>query len=297
MSQSLLHHRLADIPLFGYSLAGEESVIAAPELNVCFDVGKAPREIIPIDHVLLTHGHMDHAAGLAYYLSQRDFIGTVPGTVLAPAVLERPIVELLRVWGTIEGHVPPGRIIPMRPGDQQELRRGLVAHAFGVNHGVPALGYSVVDVRLKLKPEFSDKTGPELVELKKRGVQIQYTLEVPLVTYCGDTADGDFFNIDLVRKARVLILECTFFDPDHIRRARAGKHLHVRDVARLLPRLECEHVLLTHVTRRTALRHARATLESMVDPEVMKRVVFLMEGKRLRPAPPPDFVTDRDDRG
>ena len=28
--------------LIGYSVAGEETVVQAPELNVCFDIGRAP---------------------------------------------------------------------------------------------------------------------------------------------------------------------------------------------------------------------------------------------------------------
>jgi len=297
MAASLLEHELSGIRLLGYSLAGEESVVAVPELNVCFDVGKAPREIITIDFVLLTHGHMDHAAGLAYYFSQRNFIGNIPGCVLAPVRLEEPIRKLLQVWGEIEGHVSPARIIPMQPGDEFEIRRGLIARAFRLNHGVPALGYTIIDRRLKLRPEFTDKTGPELVELKKRGVEIQYTLDVPLVTYCGDTAEGPFLDIEWVRTSKVLILECTFYEPEHVRRARAGNHLHVRDIARILPKLQNEHVLITHVSRRTGLRQARAELARLVEPDVMSRVRFLMEGKRVRSAPPPEFVKDMPDRG
>jgi len=56
--------------LFG---GGEETVVALPTLDVCFDVGKAPDQVLAINHVLLTHGHMDHAAGIAYYCSQRIF--------------------------------------------------------------------------------------------------------------------------------------------------------------------------------------------------------------------------------
>src|SRR5213595_1864052 len=149
----MVEHHLSDIRLLGYSLAGEESVVAAPELNVCFDVGRAPREIIAIDHVLLTHGHMDHAAGLAYYFSQRNFIGTAPGTALVPASHDGPIRDLMRVCGDIEGHVSPANIVPMNPGEEFELRRGLVERTFALNHGVPALGFSIIDVRLKLKPE------------------------------------------------------------------------------------------------------------------------------------------------
>src|SRR5690606_34541452 len=138
----------------------------------------------------------------------------------------------------------------------------------------------VIDIRRKLKPEFADKSGPELVELKKQGIDIDYTLEVPLIAYCGDTADGDWTRYDMVRQARVLLLECTFFDRDHVARARAGYHLHVRDVARILENLENPHVVITHVTRRTAIRDARRTLAKLLSPEAYARVTFLMDRKR-----------------
>lgn len=296
MAEHLVEHTLAGIRLVGYSLAGEESVVAAPELNVCFDVGKAPSEILSVDHVLLSHGHMDHAAGLAYYLSQRNFVGNAPGCVLAPAALEQPIRNLLRAWSELEGHMTPAVVVPMRPGDEHVVRKGLVVRAFAVNHGVPALGYAVIDVRHKLRPEFTDKSGPELVALKKQGVEIQYALEVPLIAYCGDTAEGAFLDLDMVRRARVLILECTFFDPEHVKRARAGYHLHARDVARILPRMENERVLLTHVTRRTSVREAKATLTKMLASADAERIQFLMDGKRRRAAPPPAFIRDAADR-
>jgi ribonuclease Z len=226
---------------------------------------------------------MDHAAGLAYYFSQRNFVGIAPGCVLAPKALVEPIRDLLRIWGRIEGHVSPGRVVGLGPGESFEIRRGLQARTFEINHGAPSLGYCVVDVRHKLKPEFADRTGPELVALKKQGVQIEYTLEVPLIAYCGDTAEGAWLGLDMVRKAKVLLLECTFYEPDHVPRARAGYHLHVRDVARLLRQLDNEHIVLTHVTRRTGTRDAKEALAKLVDEATLARVKFLMDGRRYRP--------------
>ncbi len=279
----MIEHQLGGVRLLGYSVAGEETVIAAPELNVCFDVGKAPSEILAIDHVLLSHGHMDHSAGIAYYFSQRNFVGNNGGTVIVPPSLVDPLRDLMRVWGRIEGHVSPANIIGLEPGNKFQVRRGLDVHAFAPNHGVDSLGFCVVDVRHKLKPEYSDRTGPELAALKKQGVKIEYDVEVPLVAFCGDTAKGDWLNQEFVRAARVLILECTFFEADHVKRARAGYHMHVKDVARLLPQMKNDHILLAHVSRRTSIREAKKMLAKMVDEETMSRVKFLMDGRRYRP--------------
>jgi len=279
----LVEHNIEGLRILGYSVAGEEVVIAAPELNVCFDVGNAPPEMLAIDHVLLSHGHMDHAAGLAYYFSQRNFVGNAPGCVLTPQSLVQPIRDLLKVWGRIEGHESPARIVGMSAGDKFEIRRGLVARAFDVNHRVPSLGYSVVDIRHKLRPEFVDKTGPELVALKKQGVSIEQIIDVPLMTYCGDTAEGPWMDQEVVAKAKVLILECSFFEADHLRRARDGYHLHVRDVARIIHRFDGPHFLLHHVSRRTGLRDAKEALSRLIGPEQMARVTFLMDRRKASP--------------
>lgn len=264
----------------GFSLAGEETAVALPELNICFDAGRAPREIVPIDTICVSHGHMDHAAGVPYYFSQRAFIGAPPGRVIVHRRLAQHFQALQACWSEIEGHHTPGDIVGMSGGEEFELRRGLHLHAFDVNHGRFALGFSVVERRHKLKPEFVGRTGPQLVELKKQGIAIEYEVNAPLVAYVGDSADGPFFDRDDVSDAGLIIMECTFFDPDHVVRARAGKHIHVRDLRNILPRLRSPNILLTHVTRRTDLRSAKRILEQMIDAKDLERVSFLMERPR-----------------
>lgn len=280
MPTAMLDKRIGGIRLVGYSLAGEETVIAAPELNVCFDIGKAPQEVISIDHLCITHGHPDHSAGLHYYFTQRYFLDNKPGTAYLPAHLLDPVQDLLRVWGRIEGRYTEGNLVVAEPGKDIWMRRDLVLRPFEVNHGVPALGYAVVEVRHKLKPEFSEKTGPELVALKKKGVQIEYRLEVPLIAYCGDTAAGDFLDLDHVRNAQVILLECTFFDSEHVSRARAGNHIHLNDLPAIMPRLRNANVVLIHLTRRTFLRQAKQQLQAVLAPADLERTVFFMDRPR-----------------
>ena len=134
-------HRLArieidDLEILGYSMAGEETIVAMPQLDVCFDIGKAPDQIISINHVLLTHGHMDHAAGIAYYLSQRNFCGQSAGTILAPKNLLRPIRQVLDAWTQLDGNNIPANLVGVKPGDEHQIKPNLFARIFPTKHTI-----------------------------------------------------------------------------------------------------------------------------------------------------------------
>ena len=280
--KSFLVQRFAKIPVgaihvVGYSVAGEESVVQIPELNVCFDIGRAPYFALTSDVVCITHAHMDHLAGLAYYLSQRYFQGMQPGTVLLPRELERPVDNLLRCWREVERQGTPYKLVPMSAGQMYEVRRDFGIRAYQTHHGGPSLGYGLISIREKLKPELLGIPGPELVAMKKRGEQIQYRVEVPLVVYLGDTTLGPVFDEPDVRSAEVLITECTFYDPEHRTKSKAGRHLHVDQFAQVVPNLANQHIIVTHLTRRTGIRRAKHLLRKKVGDEAMDRIQFLMD--------------------
>jgi ribonuclease Z len=285
--KSFLVQRFAKLPLgtplgslhvIGYSVAGEETVIQIPELNVCFDIGRAPYFALTSDIVCLSHGHMDHMAGIAYYLSQRHFQGMKPGTILVPAEIAKFVDEMLRAWRNIERQRTPYTIISMEPGQTHEVRRDFVIRAMETHHAGASLGYSLVSVREKLKQEYFGTPGPELAALRKKGVEIQYRLEVPLVTFLGDTSFGPVFQNPDVVNAEILITECTFYEKDHKQRAKIGRHLHVDQFAELLPTLKNKQIVVIHVSRRTGVRKARAYLRKRVAHEdLLKNIQFLMD--------------------
>jgi ribonuclease Z len=270
--------KLGQYTLIGYSMAGEESVVQVPELNVCFDVGRAPQFALSSDYLCLTHGHMDHLAGVAYYLSQKQFQGMKGGTILLPAELEQSVERLLAVWREIERQQTPYELVPMRHNELHQIRKDFGIRAIGTHHGLASLGYSLISIREKLKPEYVGTPGEELSRLRREGVEIQYRVEIPLVTYLGDTSFGPVFEHPDVVNAETLITECTFYEADHKSRAKAGKHLHVTDLARILPRLNNKHVVLTHVSRRTGVRRAKQILrKSVLAEELLANVMFLMD--------------------
>ncbi len=276
---------IGGLELVGYSMAGEENVITVPAFNVAFDFGRGPRELMTIDTVCLSHGHMDHAAGIAYYFSQRFFLDIAPGTVLLHKSLVRPVEKLMQVWMEIEGHPSPMKLVGIEPNQEHAIRRDLRIRAFAVNHRAPSLGFSIIEKRHKLKEEFLGLTGPQLVELKKKGVQIEHNIELPRVTFCGDTAAGAYLNRPDVKDAEILLLECTFFDDEHLDRARAGRHFHVRDLVEVLPSLNCPHIVIMHVTRRTGLAQAKAVLAKNLRKDILERVTFLMDRPPRRGGP------------
>jgi len=266
----------------GYSVAGEETVIIVPELDCVFDIGKCPREALTVNHVLLSHGHMDHAAGITYYFAQRDFQGIEGGKALVPAELVEPCKRLMSAWGRVEGHVPPAEFIGMEPGDEYAIRRDVIARAFAAKHVPGALGFSLIDFRRKLKDEFIGLTGPQIVELKNKGVEITNSIEVPLVAYLGDTGRSNYSDLPHVADARVLLVECTFFEDDHVSRARDGRHIHVSDLGELLEGMNNEHIVLLHVTRRTNMAAARKALRKALPRNLRDRVTFLMSRKHAK---------------
>jgi len=276
--------RFGAFHVVGYSVAGEETVVQIPELNVCFDIGRAPFFALTSDLVCITHAHMDHIAGLGYYLSQRCFQGMKTGTAFLPRELERPVDNLLKCWRDVERQGTPYNLIPMMHDQLFEVRRDFGIRAVATHHGGASLAYVLISIREKLKPEYLGKTGPELAKMKLDGVEIQYRIEVPVVAFLGDTTAGPVFDHPDVQNAQVLITECTFFDADHKTKAKAGKHLHVDQLIEQLPKLKNEFIVLTHVSRRTGIRRARGILRKKLGDDAMKRILFLMDFEGSRDA-------------
>lgn len=275
-SHNLAQIKIDEMDIIGYSVAGEETVVAMPQLDVCFDVGKAPDQIIPINNVLLTHGHMDHAAGFAYYLSQRNFCGIAAGTILAPDNLLPPIKQIVDSWSKLDGNKIPVKLVGVKPGDEYQIKPNLIARVFPTKHSRGSVGFTVIEKRKKLKTEYTGLTGPQIVELKKQGITIDYPLEFPIVTYLGDTQYIDFSQLDYIVNSKILIAECTFYEGEHTTRAKAGKHMHVDELAMLLNNLDNEYIIITHTTQRTPMHEVRKILKKALPKDKYERITLLM---------------------
>ena len=193
-------------------------------------------------------------------------------------MLVNPVDQMLRCWRGIERQNTPYQLVAMTPESLHVVRKDFAIRAVETHHGGTSLGYILISVRDKLKPEYFGRPGQELAALRKSGVAIQYRTEVPLVAYLGDTAYGKVFDHPDVQNAEVLLTECTFFEQDHKPRPKAGRHLHVDQFIDLvLPKLKNQQIILTHVSRRTGIRKAKAILRKRLGEDAFARIQFLMD--------------------
>jgi ribonuclease Z len=261
----------------GFSVAGEATTVTIPEMDVTFDMGFCPRMSLASKFCAVTHGHMDHTGGLAYWCSQRNFQGMGPGTIVCDARIERDVRAMMDGFSALERQKTPYELIAMNDGDEIEIKNNIALRCFHVEHTCPAVGYAIVEKRTKLKDEFVGLPQEKLRELKERGTEIVRHLEVPQIAFTGDTLPGPHLLRDEFRKAKIIITECTFFEHDHTGRAKLGMHMHVNDIAEWLRVAECEHMVLLHLSRRTNMALAIRQLTDAVGPELASKVHFLMD--------------------
>lgn len=265
----------------GFSIAGEATCIQVPELDVCFDMGSCPRPALACRFAAVSHGHMDHVGSLAYWCSQRRFQGMGTGKIVCDARIAPAIRTMMQGFVDLERQQTPYELVALDPSpgveESVEVKNNMMLRAFQTEHTAPSVGYSILEKRTKLRDEFVGMPQEKLRELKARGTEITRNLQIPLVAYLGDTLPGPHLVRDDVRRAQIIICECTFFEPEHRSRAKIGMHLHVEDVAEWLRVVECEALVLTHVSRRTNLAYAAKRLAELAGPELTQKVHFLMD--------------------
>jgi len=263
----------------GFSVAGEQTVVHVPELEVAFDVGFCPRVLVPCPSIALSHAHMDHIGGLPYWFSQRYFQKLPPGKVHCHHAIAQPLLNMMKGWVDLERQQTPHEVIGMEDGQEVLLKPNIWLRAIEVRHTVPALGFVVIERRNKLKPEFVELPADALREAKARGESITRQIDIPLIAYTGDTEMGPYLLRDEFRQAQTVVTECTFFDPEHRGRAATGMHLHVEDIRELLQAWSANDVVVVHLSRRTMLSYARKRLDEVGGEG---RVHILMDHRAAR---------------
>lgn len=249
--------------------------MALPQLHLCFDVAQGFPFQFHLRKYFITHGHLDHAAGIPYLISQKAMNSLAPGDFFMPASLVEPLDKIMQLWQQIEGHEYKYHFHPTRPKDLIEIDKHHCVRAFQTVHRIESLGYTVFKKNKKLKPQYSGLSETELIDLRKKGAAIQEEYENPLVSFTGDTQIEFLFKEDWIRKSKILIMESTYLDQvKSVEHARRWGHTHLDEILNHLDEIESERIVLIHTSSRYSWEHAKALLKERIPAKHADRVVL-----------------------
>jgi ribonuclease Z len=265
----------AGLAIEGVSIAGRESFYKVPAFHALLDFGRAPEDTVPYATVCLTHGHLDHAAGLAHHASRRLLDGLPAARVFVPEEAAADFEGWLAFAQRLERVDYGLHVISAQPGASFRLRNDLEMKVLPGRHRVPTVGYLFCEVKHKLKEEFSNLSGEKIAALRARGVEVAARQEIPLLAYPGDCGPAVFDAAPELFAARVLLIECSFLLPDDRDRARAYEHLHLQDFLDRADLFENEAIVLTHFSQRYRVGEIREALGALPDTLAGRVIPFL----------------------
>ncbi|XP_075660850.1 tRNase Z TRZ1 isoform X2 [Castanea sativa] len=267
-------------PVKGLSIAGHETCIIFPSLNIAFDIGRCPHQAIQQDFLCISHAHMDHIGGLPMYVATRGLYRMKPPTIIVPTCIKADVEQLFEVHRRMDQSDLKHNLIGLDVGEEFYLRKDLKVRAFKTYHVIPSQGYVVYSVKQKLKQEYIGLPGNEIKNLKLSGVEITYTVTVPEIAFTGDTMSDfivDQHNIDALR-SRILVMECTFVDNSvQVEGARDYGHTHISEIIGHAERFENKAILLIHFSARHTAEEIQQAVSALPAP-LAGRVFALTEG-------------------
>jgi len=266
-----------NLRLQGWSEAGSETWFRVHPPGLALDAGRGAPQLAGAADVFLTHGHLDHALGTAYVLSQRTRHHGAGTRVYCPAEVVADLEAMVRAAGRMERTDYDAVLAGLAPGDRVPVGRGLLIEAFATDHVVPSLGYHLVRVKHRLRERYRGLPGAELARLKATGEETEEPVEELALTYCGDTGPGVFDSEPRLFEAAVLVLECTFLGEGKRESAALYKHLHVEDLAARRDSFRNQNVVLHHLSRRHRTADLRRAVEQTM-PGLAERIHIVGEG-------------------
>ena len=217
-------------------------------------------------HIFITHGHADHFLGLPGLLRTMGLQGREdPMTIYGPAGTRDLLRAAVRMG--IERLAFHVEVKSLRDGDRVAFD-GWAVHAYEVDHGVPALGYALVEeMRLgrfdvEMARSLGVPEGPLFGQLHRgRPVEVNGRVITPdevvgparpgrKVVYTGDTRPTRITGA-MAMGADLLIHEATFGSEEK-RRAWETRHSTAAEAARVAAQAKVKRLVLTHVSARYA---------------------------------------------
>ena len=269
----------AGLEIEGVSIAGHESFYKVPAFHSLLEFGRAPEDVVAYSTICLSHGHLDHAAGLAHHASRRRLARLPAARIFAPEEAVPDLEAWLAISQRLENVEYGVHLTPAVPGRSVLLRNDLSLRFLPGRHRIPTVGYLFSEVRRKLAEEFVGLGGEEIAALRAGGQDVTRREEIPLLAYPGDCGVEIFEAVPELFRAKVLLIECSFVGDDDRERARKYAHLHLEDIAERAELFQNEAIVLTHFSMRYRPAEIVEALKAL-PPDLRDRVVPFLPGLR-----------------
>jgi ribonuclease Z len=267
-------YRHGGITLKGYSVAGISTSFVCPEAEVLFDVAQGLPFQVTVPTVLITHGHMDHAAGLPYLIAMKSMTSQPVPQIYMPESLIRPMTSIMKIWSDLDGHEYRFDFHSIQHGQNIELKGQYFARTFATFHRVPSQGYTIFERKKRLKAEYRDLAPYELVKLRNQKIDIDEHSETPLLSFTGDTKI-EFLESEAARKSRVLAMEVTYWDKKKsVANAREWGHIHFDEFLAHIEEIKAERIVLIHASARYTTKDLKQILDDRLPEHYKDRVVL-----------------------
>ncbi len=261
------------LKVIGLSLSGIRTSFFLPDYSLAFDVAQGFPFCFTAKKFFISHAHMDHAAGIPYLISQKALSHQLPPQFYIPPSLIDPLMDMMKLWEKIEGHSYQYEFLPLAPSLPISVSAQTLVKAFPADHRVESFGFTLFEIKKKLSSEFKNLPSDQLAKLSREGINLNEFTEIPIFTYSGDTRIEFLKQNKWAQKSRVLFMECTYLDEQKsVQHAREWGHTHLDELIPLLDEIECEKIVLIHLSSRYSLEYAEKIIWQKVPQKHLHRI-------------------------
>ena len=217
----------------GYSRSAFRTGFYVNGLNIMLDCG--PQCFKKPEHIFITHSHADHIANLPFTLIG-DPDGNHKFNIFGPKEAEQKIKKYISSMfeaNALEDNIPVDDWFDYHgmkgEGESFDLvanKNKLKVEVIKCDHGIPTVSYGFGLVKKKLNPIYQGKSGKELGELRKSGVNISVEVVQKAFCFVCDTSIDVFKMNPFILDYSTVFIECTFIKDGEEEAATTKKHIH-----------------------------------------------------------------------
>lgn len=230
------HLKRINMKLSGYSRAAFRTGFYIPELDIMLDAG--PQNFNHPSHIFITHSHGDHVAELPFTFFETEPTEENKTQLYGPPGSKQFVVNYIQ--STFEMNAMkkklPGEgsfydyteVIPDLTNLHLNLKNNqILIKVIKCDHSVPTVSYLFRIIKKKIKDEYRNLSGKEIVELKNKNIEITKEVKQPLFAYICDCSIKTIEQHSLLlTDYPYVIVECTFLYEDDLQNAIDTQHIH-----------------------------------------------------------------------